>query len=310
MSSVIAFATSVGLLGGTPLSLWHRNSPAASASYASPRVLARRRASSQALPAAGPNSADKTAEAEESYYQRQAARKTFADEVQASIQERQQQEQQHQATTWKASPPDDASEKPQGSSIRDIRRRNRDRLKRLSGQQPPPPGQGGDDTFRAAATADGQRSQPQQRRSQPQQRQQQRRQPATGAGGAAAISHDTSMRQGKFLFTVKQMPNRRDFEGVLRMLQEAEGRGEGATPKMYSCCIGYMGKGGNWGGALDVLNRMQISGKEPDAFCINDAMNACRKAGKYDKALWVFEQARDVWGAQLDSYVSKYGGEK
>ncbi|CAN0425399.1 unnamed protein product, partial [Ectocarpus sp. 13 AM-2016] len=108
------------------------------------------------------------------------------------------------------------------------------------------------------------------------------------------------MRQGKFLFTVKQMKNRRDFGAVLKLLHEAERRGDGATPKMYSCCIGYMGKGGNWEGALDVLDRMHALGNKPDAFCINDGMNACKRARKYDKALWVFEQARDVWGAQLD----------
>lgn len=118
------------------------------------------------------------------------------------------------------------------------------------------------------------------------------------------MSHDTSMRQGKFLFTVKQMKSRRDFAAVRGMLQEAERHEGGATLKMYSCSIGYMGKGGNWEGALDILTRMHASGKKPDAFCINDGMNACKKAGKYEKALWVFEQARDVWGTELDSYVS------
>ena len=307
MSSVIAFSTTsaVPLLpGGTALPLWHRSSPAVSASCAVPRARARRRVSFQALPATGPSDADKAAE--ESYYQRQAARKTFADDVQASIEARQREEQrQQQAAARKAAaaaPPEYASEAPQGSSIRDVRRRNRDRVRSLSGQrqqqQQRPPHQHAVDAFRAAATADGLR------------RQQQRQPPAARAGGAVAISHDANMRQGKFLFTVKQMTNRRDFAGVLRMLREAEGTGEGATPKMYSCCIGYMGKGGNWEGALDVLGRMQTSGKTPDAFCINDAMNACRKAGKFDKALWVFEQARDVWGAQLDSYVSAYGRER
>lgn len=231
------------------------------------------------MSAAQPRDADKTAE--ESYYERQAARKTFADDVQSSILERQLQEQQQQAAALRKvfSADEDGSAKQQvSSSIRDIRVRNRDRLKKLSG---------------AAAPGGGSQ------RGLPHQRQQQRQQ-ATGTG----ISREASMRQGKFLFTVKQMANRRDFRTVHGMLEEAERREGGATLKMYSCSIGYMGKGGNWQAALEILDRMHGSGKKPDAFCINDGMNACKKAGKYEKALWVFEQARDVWGTQLDSYVS------
>ncbi|CAM9987436.1 unnamed protein product [Ectocarpus sp. 12 AP-2014] len=299
--STIAFATPAATLLGAsaPLPLLRSISPAAAHPQCAPppvRMYVRKRPSFRRLLAAGSRDADQ--EAEESYYQRQAARKSFADDVQTSIQERQQQERQQMAAAGGVaggfSPHDEnASAGPRGSpsSIRDIRSRNRERLKKFSKQQQQPrytsssssrPGGSGGGS--------GGKTRPVHR-------------PAAGVGGTE-ISHDTSMRQGKFLFTVKQMKNRRDFGAVLKLLHEAERRGDGATPKMYSCCIGYMGKGGNWEGALDVLDRMHALGNKPDAFCINDGMNACTRARKYDKALWVFEQARDVWGAQLDSYVS------
>ncbi|CAN0112343.1 unnamed protein product [Ectocarpus fasciculatus] len=306
--SSLAFATPAPthLGGSAPLPLLRSISPAAAAAAAHPqcapvRVHVRRRPSFRRLLAAGPRDADQ--EAEESYFQRQAARKSFADDVQTSIQERQQQERQQMAAAAAAaaagetagggfSSHDDENTSaggPRGSpsSIRDIRSRNRERLKKFSKQQQQPPRHASSPGGGGGGSGGG-KTRPAHR-------------PA-GAGGIE-ISHDTSMRQGKFLFTVKQMKNRRDFGAVLKLLHEAESRGEGATPKMYSCAIGYMGKGGNWEGALDVLDRMHALGNKPDAFCINDGMNACKRARKYDKALWVFEQARGVWGAQLDGYV-------
>ncbi|CAN0091389.1 unnamed protein product [Hapterophycus canaliculatus] len=286
--SSLAFSTPPFPLGGTaPPALLHSSSPAPWAvRCVPPRARVRRRPSFRVLSAAQLPDADKTAE--ESYFERQAARKTFADDVQTSIREKQLQEQLQQAAALRKvfSVDDDGSAKQQvSSSIRDVRARNRERLKKLS-QQPS-----------AAAAASGGGGQ----RGSPHQRQLQQRRQTAGAG--TGLSRETSMRQGKLLFTVKQMSNRRDFGTVLGMLREAERLESGATLKMYSCCIGYMGKGGNWEGALDILDRMHVSGKKPDAFCINDGMNACKKAGKYEKALWVFEQARDVWGTQLDSYV-------
>lgn len=280
--SSMAFSTPRLPLQGTaaPLALLHSSSSLAPCAVP-PRARVRRRPSFRAFPAtAQPNDADKTAE--ESYYERQAARKTFADDVQTSIRERQLQEQQQQAAALRkvfSADDDGGSAKQQvSSSIRDIRMRNRERLKKLSKQQ-----QSSSSSQPAVVPKHHKRQQQQ---------------------GGTGISREASMRQGKFLFTVKQMANRRDFGTVLGMLRDAERLDGGATLKMYSCCIGYMGKGGDWQGAMDVLNRMHSSGKKPDAFCINDGMNACKKAGKYEKALWVFEQARDVWGTQLDSYVS------
>lgn len=250
---------------------------------------------------------------------RQAARKTFADDVQASIQERQKRQERElgaaaaRPSRKRSSPgamrPGSASS---SSSIGDIRGRNRDRLRNLSEQQQHQQRQeeqgGGGLGAPTGTLGSSSSSSSGSRQGLPEDERQQRRlrqQPSGAAGKTAAdaISHEANMRQGRFLFAVKQMTNRRDFAGVLRMLREAEGSG-GATPKMYSCCIGYMGRGGDWEGALDVLRGMHASGTTPDAFCVNDGMNACKKAGKYDKALWVFEQARDVWGTQLDSYVS------
>ena len=69
-----------------------------------------------------------------------------------------------------------------------------------------------------------------------------------GKGGAAAVgkggrgdasskmSKETYLRQGAFLFKIKGMRDRRDFDGVLRELQETERVGP-PTLKMYSCCI-------------------------------------------------------------------------
>ena len=130
---------------------------------------------------------------------------------------------------------------------------------------------------------------------------------AAGAGkggrgdGSSKMSKETYLRQGAFLFKIKGMRDRRDFDGVLRELHETEKAGP-ATLKMYSCCIGYMGKGGNWRGALGVLDRIRAAGRTPDAFCVNDAMNACIRSGKWSRGLDLLDEARG-WGTELDAYV-------
>ncbi len=307
-----------------PLSSWHdRSSRAAAAaaaaakSFAPPRARVRRRSAlgTPLLLSSSSSSSAADRAAEESYYLRQAARKTFADDVQASIQERQERQERELGAVAAAVARPSRKRAPPGtvrqgsSSIGDnpLRKPSEQQQRHEAQDGGAPRAQPG--ALGSSSSSSSSRKDLSQEQEKQQRRRRRQRQPS-GAGGRTAgnaadvISHEANMRQGRFLFTVKQMTNRRDFAGVLRMLREAEGQPGGATPKMYSCCIGYMGRGGNWEGALDVLARMHASGKTPDAFCVNDGMNACKRAGKHDKALWVFEQARDVWGTQLDSYVS------
>ncbi|CAN0301594.1 unnamed protein product, partial [Ectocarpus sp. 13 AM-2016] len=86
--STIAFATPASTLLGAsaPLPLLRSISPAAAHPQCAPppvRMYVRKRPSFRTLLAARSRDADQ--EAEESYYQRQAARKSFADDVQTSI---------------------------------------------------------------------------------------------------------------------------------------------------------------------------------------------------------------------------------
>ena len=91
------------------------------------------------------------------------------------------------------------------------------------------------------------------------------------------------------------------------LLERMQAAGVAPNVVSYSAAMNACGKAGQWEKALALLEEMPANGATPDLYCHSIAINACGKAGDVERVMKLFTQMQER-GLQPDEVGLGDGG--
>ncbi|CAM9841095.1 unnamed protein product [Chrysoparadoxa australica] len=85
-----------------------------------------------------------------------------------------------------------------------------------------------------------------------------------------------------------------NWRGALELIDNMTSDGLVPSTVAYSCAINACAKGNNWEAAVDLLEEMRRCGAKPNTVAYNSALNACARCGEWQTALGLLEEMKGL----------------